>query len=187
MNYFFLKAARMKTAKIFFPLMFFITTISTASFGQIITKSNKNKGDKNVITIKKLKNQLQPMTKKILTEKEWKSQLTENEYHILREKGTEAPHTGKYNLHFEKGTYHCKGCNTALFDSETKFDAHCGWPSFDKAKKGTITYVKDASLGRVRTEIICTHCEGHLGHVFEDGPTETGLRYCVNSASIKFE
>ena len=177
----------MTTAKIFFPLMFFITTISTPIFGQKTSKSLKNKGNKNVTTIKTLKNQLQPMTKKILTEKEWKSQLTEKEYHILREKGTEVPHTGKYNLHFEKGTYHCKGCNTALFDSDTKFDAHCGWPSFDKAKEGTITYVKDASLGRVRTEIICTHCEGHLGHVFEDGPTETGLRYCVNSTSIIFE
>tara|TARA_B110000967_G_scaffold207064_1_gene255421 strand:- start:7603 stop:8136 length:534 start_codon:yes stop_codon:yes gene_type:complete len=177
----------MTTVKIFFPVMFFITAISMPAFGQKNLKSSENKEKMNIVTFKTLKKQLQPMTKKSLTEKEWKSQLTEKEYHILREKGTEAPHTGKYNLHFEKGTYRCKGCNTALFDSETKFDAHCGWPSFDKAIDGTITYVKDASLGRVRTEIICTHCEGHLGHVFEDGPTETGLRYCVNSASIKFE
>ena len=177
----------MTTFDVFLPLVFFITVISTPTFGQEISKSTKNKEKRNFATFKTLKNQLQPMTKKLLTEKEWKSQLTEKEYHILREKGTEAPHTGKYNLHFEKGTYHCKGCNTPLFDSDTKFDAHCGWPSFDKAKEGTITYVKDTSLGRVRTEIICTHCEGHLGHVFEDGPTETGLRYCVNSASIKFE
>jgi len=177
----------MTTVKIFFPVMIFITAISMPAFGQKNSKSSENKEKMNIVTFKTLKNQLHPMTKKSLTEKEWKSQLTEKEYHILREKGTEAPHTGKYNLHFEKGTYRCKGCNTALFDSETKFDAHCGWPSFDKAIDGTITYVKDASLGRVRTEIICTHCEGHLGHVFEDGPTETGLRYCVNSASIKFE
>ena len=177
----------MTTFDVFLPLVFFITVISTPTFGQEISKSTKNKEKRNFATFKTLKNQLQPMTKKLLTEKEWKSQLTEKEYHILREKGTEAPHTGKYNLHFEKGTYHCKGCNTPLFDSDTKFNAHCGWPSFDKAKEGTITYVKDASLGRVRTEIICTHCEGHLGHVFEDGPTETGLRYCVNSASIIFE
>jgi len=121
------------------------------------------------------------------SEKEWKAQLTENEYHILREKGTERPHTGEFNLHFEKGTYTCKGCGIPLFDSTTKFDAHCGWPSFDEAIPDRITYLKDTSLGRVRTEIICSSCEGHLGHVFEDGPTETGLRFCVNSASIDFE
>lgn len=120
------------------------------------------------------------------TEAEWRAQLTENEYHILREKGTERPHTGKYNLHFENGNYSCKGCGTELFESTSKFDAHCGWPSFDEAIEGTITYLKDTSLGRIRTEIVCTNCDGHLGHVFEDGPTDTGLRYCVNSASIDF-
>ncbi len=125
-------------------------------------------------------------TRKELSEEEWKSQLTENEYHILREKGTEQPHTGEYNLHFEEGTYQCKGCGTPLFESNTKFDAHCGWPSFDQAKEGTITYLKDTTRGRIRTEIVCTKCDGHLGHVFEDGPTDTGLRYCVNSASINF-
>ena len=121
------------------------------------------------------------------TEAEWRAQLTENEYHILREKGTERPHTGEYNLHFENGNYSCKGCGTELFESTSKFDAHCGWPSFDEAIEGTITYLKDTSLGRIRTEIVCTNCDGHLGHVFEDGPTDTGLRYCVNSASIDFD
>ena len=127
------------------------------------------------------------MKKITKSNKEWKDQLTENEYYILREKGTERPHTGKFNLHFEKGTYTCKGCGTALFDSSSKFDAHCGWPSFDQAIPDKITYLKDTSLSRTRTEIVCSSCNGHLGHVFDDGPTETGLRYCVNSVSIDFE
>ncbi len=121
------------------------------------------------------------------SQEEWKSQLTREEYHILREKGTEMPHTGEYNLHFEKGTYMCKGCGSALFQSDSKFDAHCGWPSFDKAIEESIRYEKDTSSGMIRVEIICNQCDGHLGHVFEDGPTNTGLRYCVNSASIQFE
>ena len=128
------------------------------------------------------------MSKKVSkSDASWKEQLTENEYNILREKGTERPHTGKYNLHFEKGTYTCKGCGTPLFDSNSKFDAHCGWPSFDLAIPEKIDYIKDTSLSRTRTEIVCSTCNGHLGHVFEDGPTESGLRYCVNSASIDFD
>jgi peptide-methionine (R)-S-oxide reductase len=121
------------------------------------------------------------------SQEEWKSQLTPEEYHILREKGTEMPNTGKYNLHFEKGTYLCKGCGSKLFQSDSKFNAHCGWPSFDKAIEESIRYEKDTSCGMIRVEIICNQCDGHLGHVFEDGPTNTGLRYCVNSASILFE
>lgn len=126
------------------------------------------------------------MSKKRSTE-EWKRQLSPEEFRILREKGTEMPHTGKYNLHFEKGTYSCKGCGTDLFESDAKFNAHCGWPSFDKAIKDSIRYEKDRSHGMIRVEIICNACDGHLGHVFEDGPTDTGLRYCVNSASIQFK
>lgn len=122
-----------------------------------------------------------------MNEKKWREKLSEEEYYILREKGTERPHTGKFNLHFEEGTYKCKGCNTPLFESSSKFDAHCGWPSFDKAIEGTVIYKEDRSLEpRIRTEILCASCEGHLGHVFEDGPTNTGLRYCVNSLSIDF-
>jgi peptide-methionine (R)-S-oxide reductase len=122
-----------------------------------------------------------------MTEKNWKEKLSEEEYHILREKGTERPHTGKFNLHFEEGTYKCKGCDTPLFESSSKFDAHCGWPSFDEAIEGTVIYKEDRSLEpRIRTEILCANCEGHLGHVFDDGPTDTGLRYCVNSLSIDF-
>ena len=121
------------------------------------------------------------------TEEEWREILDDDQYRILRKKGTEMPHTGKYNLHFENGTYHCAACNQKLFKSNSKFDAHCGWPSFDKAIKGTVDYVLDKTHGMIRTEIVCSNCGGHLGHVFNDGPTETGTRYCVNSASINFE
>ena len=121
------------------------------------------------------------------SEEKWKSELSPEQYRILREKGTERPHTGQYNLHFEKGTYTCAGCNEQLFESDSKFDAHCGWPSFDKAIKGKVGYVKDKTLGMIRTEIICNNCGGHLGHVFNDGPTETGQRYCVNSLSLDFK
>lgn len=121
------------------------------------------------------------------TETEWRNELSEEQFRILREKGTERPHTGVYNLHFEKGIYTCAGCNQKLFESDSKFDAHCGWPSFDKSIKGTVDYVLDKSHGMIRTEIVCSNCGGHLGHVFNDGPTETGTRYCVNSVSIDFD
>ena len=120
------------------------------------------------------------------SEQEWKEQLSEEQYRILRTKGTEAPHTGKYNLHFENGKYKCAGCGNVLFESEAKFNSNCGWPSFDQSVEGSIEYVKDTSFGMIRTEILCSNCGGHIGHVFDDGPTETGQRYCVNSASIEF-
>ncbi len=120
------------------------------------------------------------------TESEWQEQLSAKEYNILRQKGTEFAHTGKYNLHFKEGTYKCKGCNNPLFESNNKFKSSCGWPSFDDAIEGTIEYIKDTSHNMVRTEIVCANCGGHLGHVFDDGPTKTGIRFCVNSASINF-
>jgi len=121
------------------------------------------------------------------TADEWRKELSDEEYRILRQKGTERPHTGKYNLTFEDGTYTCKGCGQKLFESSSKFDAHCGWPSFDESIKGTVKYVLDKSHGMTRTEIVCSNCGGHLGHVFNDGPTQTGTRYCVNSISIDFK
>lgn len=117
---------------------------------------------------------------------EWKEKLSEEQYRILREAGTERPFTGEYNMHFEDGTYKCAGCDTPLFTSNTKFDSGCGWPSFDEAIKGSIEYKQDRTLGMLRTEIVCANCGGHLGHVFDDGPTETGKRYCVNSLSLNF-
>ncbi len=121
------------------------------------------------------------------SEEEWKAQLTEEEYRILRQKGTERPFTGKYNLHYEDGTYKCMACKTPLFESASKFDSGCGWPSFDESIEGSIEYVRDTSHGMIRTEILCANCGSHLGHVFNDGPTETGQRYCVNSVSINFD
>tara|TARA_B100000378_G_C18000930_1_gene397189 strand:+ start:63 stop:548 length:486 start_codon:yes stop_codon:yes gene_type:complete len=121
------------------------------------------------------------------SEEEWKKVLTPEEYRILREKGTEAPHTGRFNLHFEDGTYKCAACGEKLFESDSKFESGCGWPSFDEAIEGKIEYVQDRTFGMIRTEILCSNCGSHLGHVFDDGPTETGQRYCVNSASINFE
>lgn len=121
------------------------------------------------------------------TEEQWKKDLTEEEYRVLRQKGTERPFTGKYNIHSENGTYKCMACETPLFESSSKFDSGCGWPSFDESIEGSIEYVRDTSHGMIRTEILCANCGSHLGHIFNDGPTETGQRYCVNSVSIDFD
>ena len=115
----------------------------------------------------------------------YKSKLTQQQYDVCWNKGTERAFTGEYWDFFEDGSYLCRCCEKELFDNNDKFDAGCGWPSFDKTKTAdTIDEVKDTSLARQRTEVCCKNCGAHLGHVFNDGPTETGLRYCINSASI---
>ena len=120
--------------------------------------------------------------------KDWKLTLSEDEYEVMRNKGTERPFSGIYNAHFKDGVYTCKGCGETLFESTSKFDAGCGWPSFDQEiKKGKLKEILDRSHGMIRTEIVCAKCESHLGHVFNDGPTSTGLRYCVNSISLDFQ
>ena len=124
---------------------------------------------------------------KIITDEEWKNKLTSAEYHILREKGTERPFTGKYDEFFEDGLYRCAGCDEELFISETKYNSGCGWPAFYESLPNKIEESEDNSFGMKRIEITCKNCGGHLGHVFNDGPKPTGLRYCINSASLDFE
>jgi peptide-methionine (R)-S-oxide reductase len=121
-----------------------------------------------------------------LTDAEWRERLTDEEYRILREKGTERAYTGAYHATKTKGTYECAGCGEVLFVSDTKYDSGCGWPSFYEPLNGeVIAEHDDTSHGMVRTEVTCKKCGGHLGHVFTDGPQPTGLRYCINSVSIK--
>jgi len=118
----------------------------------------------------------------------WREKLTDDEYAVLRNKGTERAFTGEYWDVFDDGTYHCRGCGEALFTAESKFDSGCGWPSFDRAlSQEAVAEARDTSHGMIRTEILCKNCGGHLGHVFPDGPTDTGLRYCVNSLSVRLE
>ena len=126
--------------------------------------------------------------KLVMSDAEWKKKLSAEQYHVLREAGTERPFTGKYWDTKTPGVYKCAGCGEVLFTSEQKFDSGCGWPSFDaELAGGKIVKIEDRTLGMVRTEIRCAKCGGHLGHLFDDGPTKTGLRYCVNSASIELE
>jgi peptide-methionine (R)-S-oxide reductase len=119
---------------------------------------------------------------------EWRSLLTQEQYQVLREKGTERPFTGVLTENRETGNYHCAGCGALLFLSGAKFDSHCGWPSFMlPANSKSVEEREDSSFGMRRIEVTCARCGGHLGHVFPDGPKPTGLRYCINSASLTFE
>lgn len=129
------------------------------------------------------------MNKVEKTEAEWQAGLTPEQYRVLREKGTEAPFTGEYDSTFDSGTYSCAACGTKLFSSQTKFDAHCGWPSFYDTLPGTVKLHADDSLSMVRTEVTCATCGGHLGHVFEGEGLNvpTDQRYCINSLSLQFE
>ncbi len=122
------------------------------------------------------------------TDSQWRAELTAEEYRVLRMKGTEKPFSGEFETHWDSGTYVCKGCGAELFSSATKFDAHCGWPSFyESVDKSAVKEKIDRSHGMLRTEVVCADCGGHLGHVFNDGYGQpTGMRYCINSVSLGF-
>lgn len=129
------------------------------------------------------------MTDKLeMTDAEWRARLTPEQYHILREKGTERAFTGKYEKNRQAGEYFCAACGQLLFESDDKYDSGSGWPSFIAPARGDVVEEhRDASHGMVRTEVTCARCAGHLGHVFPDGPGESGLRYCINSGALDFE
>lgn len=156
-------------------VLFLVFSCSSRAQEEQTTESNEQKETEMTTNSKKK------------TEEEWKEILTEEQYYILRQKGTDRPGNGGYTKHFEKGTYVCAACNTQLFESGSKYESHCGWPSFDDAIEGTVEFTRDTTHGMIRTEITCKACDGHLGHIFDDGPRETtGKRYCVNTTSIRF-
>lgn len=166
---------RIKIGK-FIGLLTFILAFSFQSCAQKSSSSEKNNS---------LKNHTFEVQK---TEAEWKEVLSPIEYKVLREAGTERAFTGKYNDFKNEGTFVCNGCKTELFSSETKYESGTGWPSFFKPLNDeNVLEIEDRSLGMVRTEVVCGSCGGHLGHVFEDGPRPTGLRYCLNSAALDFK
>lgn len=161
-----------------------ISAIALTSCGQQAPESHSKPKNKTMT----MSTENQDTNRIEKTESEWKKILTDEQYHVLRKKGTEAPFTGKYYLNKEKGVYVCGACGNELFTSDMKFDSHCGWPSFDREiSGGKIKTITDTSHGMMRTEILCARCDSHLGHIFEDGPTETGMRYCVNSLSLDFK
>ncbi|MEN9599708.1 MAG: peptide-methionine (R)-S-oxide reductase MsrB [Bacteroidota bacterium] len=173
-------------------MKFFITLTAFVLFIQgCWAQQNKSKQATNMDTTKKTTNPYYSRDNKekvAVKEEDWKKVLSPEMYYIAREKGTERPWTSKFENFKEAGTYYCAVCGNALFKSDTKFDSGCGWPSFyETISKGSIIYLPDNTHGMQRTEVQCGKCKSHLGHVFEDGPPPTGLRYCINGVVLDFE
>lgn len=160
----------------FSPIFLLLMFLSYAASAQTKNTSSPAKSSQAQTDLKSVSNP------------EWKKKLTPAQYYVLREKGTERAFTGKYWDNHEKGVYRCAACQQELFSSETKFESGTGWPSFyQPMAKSAVSIEKDTSLGMVREEVLCSRCGGHLGHVFNDGPKPTGLRYCLNSEALQFE
>jgi peptide-methionine (R)-S-oxide reductase len=167
-----------------------LTTLLIAAFCQQCSSQTSSNSKSKKMDIPEKKNPVYSNTdtsKVNMTEEQWRNVLPEDVYSIARMKGTERPYTSKYENFFDKGTYYCAACGNPLFKSDTKFDAGCGWPSFyEPISKSSIIYTSDNTYGMNRTETQCGRCKAHLGHVFNDGPPPTGLRFCINGVVLDF-
>ena len=164
--------------------------IAAAILQQCSYSQNKSSANTSTMDSSKKNNPVYSKTdtaKVAMSDEEWKKILPGDVYNVARQKGTERPWTSKYEAFFDKGTYYCAVCGNALFKSDTKFESGCGWPSFyEPISKSSIIYAPDNTYGMSRTEVMCGRCKSHLGHVFEDGPPPTGLRYCINGVVLDF-